>query len=787
MAQTDVAVALEGVRVVEFGHYISGPLAALMLSDAGADVVHVDGPSDRSTDNSADAFLNRGKQRLTLDLKSGRDLSVARDLAARADVVIENWRPGVMTRLGLGPEDLMSANPRLVYCSLPAFGSWDPDVHEPGWEGIVQAAAAGYRPLREHWDPTGRFKAKVTDSFAPLYTPVPTASNFSGLLGALSIVMALIARERSGRGQRVEVPMIEAVAEAYSTMISHRVYEASTPAPNLMLPFISHVASDGRLVDGSPYPKFVIPLLQAAGVSEEWEQRGLIDIATLSFTLERREEIATLFAELVRTHPGEWWDEVAATANLPFALVRTPTEWMRTRHAAESGAVVSVEDPILGPTLLPGRGFDLEFGPGELGVRHVLNHDRDAVLAGLSATAPAIASAKLGEALRRPLDGYRGIDITQAVAGPTAARLLTDFGADMVKIGSPIPAVTDGIVGHLHNGKRTILMDIRSPEIADLKRKLFGEADVFVTNFSPASAARYGIDVDTLREINPRLVYCAISSFGLTGPWAGRRAYENQNNAATGMSWRYGSQFGWALYQPSPITDAATGVLGAFAAGVALYRRLETGTGQRVGSSLVQASTIQQGVLLASEIRDTGDWTPSHGEYGLSALYRLYKASDRSFFLVAQPPEMGRVLGVAGVEVSESELASSREPGGALAVALEARFATAAAAEWVSALTAEGIDAKAVSTIDEAAVYLEKRGVVYFEPGPGGTQIPRPGISSAWLSETSPTRGANPSPIGSQVMEILEEQGLTFEQIIALNGERVICLPDELPRIDLWT
>ena len=188
-----MAVALEGVRVVEFGHYISGPLAALMLSDAGADVVHVDRPGDRGVEDPADAFLNRGKRRLTLDLKDRGDLAVAWDLAARADVVIENFRPGVMARLGLGPDELMAEHPRLVYCSLPGFGSWDPDADEPGWEGIVQSAAAGYRPLREHWDPTGRFKATVSDPYAPLYTPVPTASNFSGLLGALSIVMALIA------------------------------------------------------------------------------------------------------------------------------------------------------------------------------------------------------------------------------------------------------------------------------------------------------------------------------------------------------------------------------------------------------------------------------------------------------------------------------------------------------------------------------------------------------------------------------------------------------------------
>ena len=287
--------------------------------------------------------------------------------------------------------------------------------------------------------------------------------------------------------------------------------------------------------------------------------------------------------------------------------------------------------------------------------------------------------------------------------------------------------------------------------------------------------------------MNPRLVYCTISAFGLSGPWAGRRAYENQNSAATGMSWRYGSKFGWALYQPSPITDAATGVLGAFAVAVALYRRFETGTGQKVGSSLVEASTLQQGVLLAPEVQRPGAWAPSHGEYGLSARYRLYKASDRSFFVVAQPDDLARLCSAAGAKVSDATMDTWREASGALAIALEARFATAPAAHWVSALRSEGIDATAVSTIDEAAEYLEARGVVYFEPGPQGSKVPRPGISSAWLSGTPPRRGLSPAPIGSQVMEILEEQGLTFEDIIMLNGADAVCLPDQLPAIERWT
>src|SRR5262252_2379404 len=110
--------ALAGVRVIDFGHYIAGPLAAVMLSDQGADVIHIDPPGGPRWKTPADAFFNRGKRRIGLDLKTASDLSTAQRLVASADVVIENLRPGVMDRLGLGAPALMERHPRLIYCSI---------------------------------------------------------------------------------------------------------------------------------------------------------------------------------------------------------------------------------------------------------------------------------------------------------------------------------------------------------------------------------------------------------------------------------------------------------------------------------------------------------------------------------------------------------------------------------------------------------------------------------------------------------------------------------------------
>ena len=138
--------ALEHLRVIDFGQYIAGPLLGMLLADQGADVVRVDPPGGPLWDTPANATWNRGKRSIALDLKGEGDRKVARRLVEGADVVIENFRPGVMERLGLGPREMTEANPRLVYCSVPGFASDDPRAGMPAWEGVVAAAAASFRP-----------------------------------------------------------------------------------------------------------------------------------------------------------------------------------------------------------------------------------------------------------------------------------------------------------------------------------------------------------------------------------------------------------------------------------------------------------------------------------------------------------------------------------------------------------------------------------------------------------------------------------------------------------------
>ena len=198
---------LKGIRVIDFGQYIAGPAAAMILADYGADVIHIDPPGGpRWNDYDANAVLMRGKRNISLDLKDPEDKETALKLIDTADIVIENFRPGVMDRLGLGWEVCSRRDPQLIYCSLPGFSKADKKRSAlQGWEGIVSADGGLYNgrdPVNGEWI---RFDA------------LPLASLFAAVIACHSIMAALIVREKSGVGQYVESSLYDACFEVDST------------------------------------------------------------------------------------------------------------------------------------------------------------------------------------------------------------------------------------------------------------------------------------------------------------------------------------------------------------------------------------------------------------------------------------------------------------------------------------------------------------------------------------------------------------------------------------------
>jgi crotonobetainyl-CoA:carnitine CoA-transferase CaiB-like acyl-CoA transferase len=750
--------ALDGVRVVDFGQWIAGPLAAILLGDQGAEVVHVDPPGGPRWATPANATLNRGKASVVLDLKSGSGHAHAARLIASADVVIENFRPGVMDRLGLGPDRSMQSHPRLVYCSLPGFASDDPRAAIPAWEGVLGAATGVYLQGGD-----------------VRFTAVPIPSTFAAIAAAVSIVMALIARERDGIGQRIEVPLFDAtfLAIGSSGLLVNGKPEGGRPDDPWAGVF---PCADGRWIRLSLATfRFVERFVAAIGRSD-WIEKGYVQRerpGPLARGTERRERQQAELAALFRSRTAAEWEEIGRRADVPLTLIRTTAEWLSTEHARQAAVVASVVDPALGAVTQPGLAVRLTDTPGHVRVRP--GQGADPATSGRppdwgSAYRPAAPPS--GARVRAALEGIRVVDLTQVLAGPTAARTLAEFGAEVVKVNNPNEEGA-GYRWQVHRyhtdvnrGKRTILVDLKTPDGLDLLRRLVDRADVVMQNFRLGVADRLGIGYEQLKARQPDLVYASVGFAGSGGPWERIPGYEPNAQAATGMSARMGGETGPPGPMPYAPNDYATGLLGAFAVGLALFHRQRGGTGQRAETSLVAAATLLQATL-----EQDGRGVPAGPDVlGWNPLQRLYRASDGWFFLGARSADRGRLAGL----IADDGAATLGDRD--LETTLERQLAKRSTAEWIDTLTAAGIGAQPLTEAPALMrdPWIVARGLSITRRHANGDAITTIGPPFR-LSRTPVVPGALVAPPGADAAEILTGLGMA-DRLDALVASRAIAL-----------
>jgi crotonobetainyl-CoA:carnitine CoA-transferase CaiB-like acyl-CoA transferase len=271
-----VTGALEGLRVLDLTRYIPGPYCAMLLGDLGADVVKIEEPPygdptralppPVGDDSAAHAALNRNKRSLAVNLKTPEGADVVRRLAARADVLVETFRPGTLARWGLGPAPLLAANPRLVYCSLTGYGAQGPHASRAGHD-IDYLALGGF--LGSNRDGEGR----------PVLPAAPVGDMAGALVATIGILAALQARERTGRGQLVESSLLAGVTALVAVPATRRLAGpgAADELTGVHACYRVYRCRDGRhLAVGALEPKFWEALCRAVGLPErvgrQWER-----------------------------------------------------------------------------------------------------------------------------------------------------------------------------------------------------------------------------------------------------------------------------------------------------------------------------------------------------------------------------------------------------------------------------------------------------------------------------------------------------------------------------------
>jgi crotonobetainyl-CoA:carnitine CoA-transferase CaiB-like acyl-CoA transferase len=349
------ALPLEGIRVVEFSHMVMGPSCGLVLGDLGADVIKVEpvgeGDNTRRLPGSGAGFFqafNRNKRSLALDVKSPKGLGFARRLISRADVLIENFRPGGLDRLGLGYEALRAENPGLIYCSLKGFLS-GPYENRAALDEVVQMMGG----LAYMTGPPGR----------PLRAGAPVNDIMGGMFAVIGILAALLERQRTGRGQLVRSALFENNAFLVSP---HMAQFAVTGAPAAPMPArisawgIYDVFDTG---DGQQIFIAVVTDTQWRAFCEAFGRPGLLADATLTtnpLRVAARDRLLPELRGLFKTLTGAQIGHICEAHNIGFAPIRRPDELFDDPQLACPGAMIEVALPNGGSTPLPALPIEMD-------------------------------------------------------------------------------------------------------------------------------------------------------------------------------------------------------------------------------------------------------------------------------------------------------------------------------------------------------------------------------------------------------------------------------------------
>lgn len=383
-----VAGDLRGVRVVELASYVTGPFAGAILGDLGATVIKVEAPPHGDpfrrwgSDLYSPTFwaFNRNKQSIVLDLGTEAGKEVLWRLLAGADVLIENFRPGVAERLGFGYDTVRIRNPALIYCSVTGFGDHGPDAHRPGYDTVGQAMSG--------------LLSLLTDLDMPQPMGFSLADHLTGLYAACGILAALAVRFRTGEGQQVKTSLLQATLHLLGENLAHYfVHRESVPTRwtrvHQALVF-AFVAGDGKpfVVHLSSPEKFWEGLLQAVG-RPEWAQDPRF--RTRESRQQHYDALASALQDLFRTADRSTWLQRLCERDVPCAPLNTLAEAVAEPQVQAMELVAHWEHPDgqLQPTMA--LGFSLSGQPKRpFGRPPRLGEHTQAILAGIGATPPQV-------------------------------------------------------------------------------------------------------------------------------------------------------------------------------------------------------------------------------------------------------------------------------------------------------------------------------------------------------------------------------------------------------------
>lgn len=625
-----MAGPLDHLLVIEAADVMPGAIAGMLLADHGAEVMKLE-PADGTcfAHDLTRKGWDRGKKSIAFDIRDPANRARLHELLRRADVFIHALTPDEAAALGVDPASLDRDFPALVSCALSAYGSDTPFADRPYGESLVAAKLGTMVDKGSSHRP------------GPMYLGHPALHYGQAFLAAISTLAAVRARRVIGEGQQVEASLLDAMF-AQSCM-NHWWQEDG----------LSYIKKgDSGAMDRFGHVRLVTGMFECAdglflqihtGAGGFWPAMNILGFGDRIQKIDGPEMAVPLTDDEYRcarveivdaflTRPRDAWiaDFIAAdVAALPVLepaeiLLDEQVEFARMRIALDDAdfgtihqaapSLILADTPVSKPAPAPAIGAD------------------DALLATLLERPLKQAPPRVGS-LRRPLEGIRIVDFSSFFAVGYGGRILSDLGADVIKVETPagdqmrpLPDVFDAA----QRGKRDIVLNLKHPEALAAAHKLVATADVVLHNLRPGKADKLGIGHDTLRAINPELLYLYLPGYGSAGPKSLNKSFAPLVSGWTGLLYEGGGEGNTPNRSVFGNEDYNNGFLGAAAVLIGLENRSRRGG----GGEYMECPQLHSSLWTTSEHFLGPDMKPVYGmrldqqQQGFDALDRIYRTND---------------------------------------------------------------------------------------------------------------------------------------------------------------
>jgi crotonobetainyl-CoA:carnitine CoA-transferase CaiB-like acyl-CoA transferase len=607
--------ALSELRVVEYGGGTAAGFATRILADLGAEVIKVEPPAgdrlrkygpfraDRPDRESSGYFLylNAGKRGVTLDLKKEEGKAGFAELLREADLLVESaFTAADLETGGFSRTELARENPGLVMVSLSPFGRTGPYRNFRGYD--LSASALGSLSI-----------VLGTPGKEPLSIPFEQCELQAALHGAAAALTVLLARRKTGRGQYIDVAAAE-VMLYYCRGMYFVTREANvgwkrrgTRQQVSIYPTGFFPCQDGYFCIASQSPKQWKKLIKIMGEPEWSKDETLRNAMTLG--IQTPDAGDAVFKPWLMSLTRKELMDLAMEHDLTMGAVNRVDEVVKDPHFEGRKLWAQVEHYVLGQVKLPGMSYLMSETPWRIEKTspRLGEHNREIFLEKKiwksNPVPPALNSSPPGTTIKRPLEGYRVIDFGWNWAGPMAAQILADLGAEVIKIETGARQDLMRLMGYLRHffrqnnrNKLSITIDIKSPGGVELVKKLVKVSDVVLDNFSAGVMERNGLGYAALKEVNEKIIAISMSMAGQSGPLSEMKGFASIATGYAGLEGLIGYRGEGATGLMSiGYGDTNMAIQGVFATLAALHYRERTGKGQFIDVSQIEGMMALMG------------------------------------------------------------------------------------------------------------------------------------------------------------------------------------------------